>query len=700
MPGDEQIGMWPRFAVSDSQFKFASSISVFFPAFNDAPSLPSLLERTFETLRRVAVDYEVIVVNDGSMDDTGEVLEHLQRQYAPFLRIVTHAENRGYGAALRSGFSAATKDYIFYTDGDSQYDPAELEKLLRAVTPDTGLVNGYKIERSDPWHRIAIGWLYNRFARWLFRIRLRDIDCDFRLIRRSALDLGSLQSTGGTICVELVRTLEIGGAEVVELPVHHYARQYGRSQFFRVRSLAITFLQLCAVYYRLVAAPAIAGTGSSDGSGPERLSRRQAALVAFSVLVLSILAYGWAIWLPFISDDYLQIQLARDYGPISQWGALAQDSLYRCRATSLVLTYWLDRAAGLTPLYYHLVSLFLHVVDSLMVFALGMWRPVGWKVSGLAACFFAVSQRHGEAVVWFSAVPELLVFFFVLACFLFWIRWLENTASLSYAGALGCYLLALLSKESAVAVVPLCLLAVLVHPARPLRKLWGMAPFALIAGAYFGLVYVSQQTNQHFSDGTFSLSAPFVETLLRSTGGLLWVWGVVSLSLLFTKSARPWRPLMLLAAIWIAVTLLPYSFLTYMPRVPSRHTYLASVGTAFIVAVGLLTFRQYARQWNRVWLVPFVACIIVAHQSVYQWTVKQRQYADRARPTEELIDLAGKSGKEIHAKCFPFKPALADLALQLRLTEGSRPVFMVGPVAARYSDAVDFCNENADGVHH
>ena len=251
-------------AVCASPFRFEPGLSVFFPAYNDSPSLPWLLERTFETLRRVAVDYEVIVVNDGSADDTGRVLEELGRQYAPYLRVVTHPENQGYGAALRSGFKAATRDYIFYTDGDSQYDPAELEKLLRAVAPDTGLVNGYKIERSDPWHRIAIGWLYNRFARWLFRIRLRDIDCDFRLIRRNLLNVDSLRSTGGTICVELVRTLEMSGAGIVELPVHHYARQYGRSQFFRVRSLAVTFLQLCTVFYRLVLETSLTGNAASE----------------------------------------------------------------------------------------------------------------------------------------------------------------------------------------------------------------------------------------------------------------------------------------------------------------------------------------------------------------------------------------------------------------------------------------------------
>ena len=118
--GDKNL--WPRSVPIESQAKLHSGLSVFFPAFNDALSLPSLLERTFETLRRIALDYEV-VVNDGSTDATAEVLEELSQTYAPLLRVVTHPRNLGYGAALRSGFAAATKDYIFYTDGDGQYDP-------------------------------------------------------------------------------------------------------------------------------------------------------------------------------------------------------------------------------------------------------------------------------------------------------------------------------------------------------------------------------------------------------------------------------------------------------------------------------------------------------------------------------------------------------------------------------------------------
>ncbi|MGD0869499.1 MAG: glycosyltransferase family 2 protein [Bryobacteraceae bacterium] len=228
------------------------SLSVFFPAYNDAPSLPALIRKTFAVLEQHVADYEVVVVNDGSCDDTGAVLDQLSRKFAPRLRVETHPENRGYGRALRTGFATATREFVFYTDGDGQYDVGELPRLLELVTPEIGLVNGYKLERHDPAHRIWIGNVYNFCARLLFRIRIRDIDCDYRLIRRELLDRIHLTSTSGTICVELVRKLELSGWLVAEIGVHHYPRLHGRSQFFRLRSLAVTFAQLLRLWIRLV----------------------------------------------------------------------------------------------------------------------------------------------------------------------------------------------------------------------------------------------------------------------------------------------------------------------------------------------------------------------------------------------------------------------------------------------------------------
>ena len=234
-----------------------SSVSVFFPAYNDAPSLPSLVAKTFAVLETCVEDYEVIVVNDGSSDQTPAVLERLQVQYGPRLRVVTHERNRGYGGALRSGFAAARKDLVFYTDGDGQYDVGELPALLARLGPYTGFVNGYKLERHDPWHRVWIGKIYNSFARFLFGVQIRDIDCDYRLIRRQLVEQISLESTSGTVCVELVRKLEMTGWKSAEVGVHHYPRLHGRSQFFRIRSLLTTFFQLARLYVNLVVLPAL-----------------------------------------------------------------------------------------------------------------------------------------------------------------------------------------------------------------------------------------------------------------------------------------------------------------------------------------------------------------------------------------------------------------------------------------------------------
>src|SRR5262249_6186760 len=166
------------------------------------------------------------------------------------LRIVRPAVNRGYGAALRSGFDAATKDLIFYTDGDGQYDPGELPLLLERLTPKIDLVNGYKIKRHDPLYRIVVGRTYNTFVRFVFRLGVRDVDCDFRLIRRELLKEARLESDSGVICVEMIHSLQRLGCQMVEVSVHHYPRPSGRSQFFRFRAVTETLIQLIYLFFQ------------------------------------------------------------------------------------------------------------------------------------------------------------------------------------------------------------------------------------------------------------------------------------------------------------------------------------------------------------------------------------------------------------------------------------------------------------------
>lgn len=227
------------------------SISVFFPAYNDAGTIASMVITAILTLRELTDDYEVIVVNDASQDHTGDVLAELSRRY-DCLRIVTHPHNRGYGGALRSGFAHATKELIFYTDGDAQYDPRELKLLLPLLTEEVAMVNGYKVVRHDPLHRIIIGAIYQHFARFAFRLKLRDPDCDFRVMRRAIFDKVQLESDSGVICVEMIKKIEDNGFVVAETPVHHYHRAYGKSQFFNFPRLWRVAIDLTRLWFRLV----------------------------------------------------------------------------------------------------------------------------------------------------------------------------------------------------------------------------------------------------------------------------------------------------------------------------------------------------------------------------------------------------------------------------------------------------------------
>lgn len=226
------------------------SISAFFPAYNDGGTIASMVIGTLLVLEQCTDDFEIIIVNDGSADYTAAIADRLAEDY-PRVRVAHHAKNGGYGAALRTGFASATKDLVFYTDGDAQYDARDLLKLLPLLRPDVDVVQGYKLNRDDPWFRRPLGRLYHALVRRLFRVKVRDVDCDFRLIRRRALETFELTQTSGGICVELIKKLELGGFRFVEAGVRHYPRPYGRSQFFRPRHLISTFIGLIRLWREL-----------------------------------------------------------------------------------------------------------------------------------------------------------------------------------------------------------------------------------------------------------------------------------------------------------------------------------------------------------------------------------------------------------------------------------------------------------------
>ncbi|RPI57642.1 MAG: glycosyltransferase family 2 protein [Acidobacteria bacterium] len=226
-------------------------LSVFFPAYNDGGTIASLVIAALQAASKLTPDYEVIVVDDGSTDSTPQILEELARVY-PQVRIVTHPANRGYGGALRSGFASASKDIIFYTDGDAQYNPSEMAALWPRMAPGVDLVNGFKISRSDPWHRVVIGRIYHHTVKTMFGLRVRDVDCDFRMMRRSIFDRVRLEKNSGVICLEMMKKIQDAGFTIVEVPVHHYHRAHGRSQFFNFGRVARTGVDVLKLWFRLV----------------------------------------------------------------------------------------------------------------------------------------------------------------------------------------------------------------------------------------------------------------------------------------------------------------------------------------------------------------------------------------------------------------------------------------------------------------
>lgn len=202
-------------------------------------------------LESITDDYEVLVINDGSEDYTPIVLDRLANAL-PRVRIIHHDGNKGYGGALRTGFASASKDWIFYTDGDAQYDVRDLHALLEEFTDDIDMVQGFKISRNDPWYRKVIGRIYHHTVKFMFGLKVRDVDCDFRLIRRSLFERVKLTRSSGVICVELMKKIQDNHSVIVEAGVSHYHRAYGKSQFFNFKRIWKTGVDLIRLWFELV----------------------------------------------------------------------------------------------------------------------------------------------------------------------------------------------------------------------------------------------------------------------------------------------------------------------------------------------------------------------------------------------------------------------------------------------------------------
>ncbi len=241
-----------------TETKELSSLSIFFPAYNEAANLEETVKKAVEVAQKYSDDYEVIIVNDGSKDNTVEIMTKLM-EANPKVKLITHQTNQGYGGALMTGYSNSTKDWVFFSDADLQFDLTEIEKLIEK-TNQTEVILGYRIKRGDPFLRYlnAKGW--NLLNRILFGLKVIDIDCAFKLIKNSAIKkvLSQMISVkGAMISAELLIRLKRAGYSFIEVGVHHYPRKVGSSTGAKPEVIIRAFKELWNVYLSDLGSPII-----------------------------------------------------------------------------------------------------------------------------------------------------------------------------------------------------------------------------------------------------------------------------------------------------------------------------------------------------------------------------------------------------------------------------------------------------------
>lgn len=385
------------------------------------------------------------------------------------------------------------------------------------------------------------------------------------------------------------------------------------------------------------------------------------------LVALAIIAYLPALRLPFIAEDYTQIPLARHFSE-QGWAPLFHEVNLGPRATYMFMSAILDRTFGFTPLPFYVTSLLLHVLCVLLVYATGVWTELGGSVAFWSAAFFAVQEGHQEAVMGLASAMYLLVFLFGMAAWVCWVKWLQGADWKWYVTAVAAFLFAAVSNEAVCSVAVLMLLPVAFERKYWRRGITGAIPFLSMAAAYMIWLMTGRVATPGYHDNRFSLSAPWIHVLLNSWWRLLFVWGLVAGAALIWVGKRSDRRLVTAASLWMIISLLPYSFLTYMLQVPSRHTYFASAGLAWLF--GAAAARLYERRKQTALVVLCVAALAVNLEIL--WVKKLSQFQERARPTELLKQAAAASDGSVTVNCFPLADFVAEAVLQ---TAGTRAAF-------------------------
>lgn len=211
----------------NTQLKKTPSISVFFPCHNEEDAIEELIQKTLAVLQKLTPDFEIIIVDDGSVDRTAQIADKLAVEI-PEVKVVHHEKNLGYGSALQSGFKAATKELVFYTDGDAQFDINELPPLLPLIAK-YDIVSCYRINRQEGLIRKFNAFCWTKLVCILFKLKLKDIDCAFKLFKREIFENIKMESTGALIDTEILARAVRKGYSITQRPVHHYPRQAGTS---------------------------------------------------------------------------------------------------------------------------------------------------------------------------------------------------------------------------------------------------------------------------------------------------------------------------------------------------------------------------------------------------------------------------------------------------------------------------------------
>jgi len=225
------------------------SLTVFFPCYNEQDNLETTIKNALETLQNINADYEIIIINDGSSDNTANIADKLAAENQR-IKVIHHHKNLGYGAALQSGFKNAEKNLVFYTDGDGQFDISEMPPLLTLIEK-FDIVSCYRINRQDSLIRKINGFLWTKLICLLFRMKIRDIDCAFKLYKTEIFDNIKLSSSGALIDAEILARAVKKGYKITQKPVHHFSRTAGSQTGAKLNVILKAFIELFKLYRKI-----------------------------------------------------------------------------------------------------------------------------------------------------------------------------------------------------------------------------------------------------------------------------------------------------------------------------------------------------------------------------------------------------------------------------------------------------------------